>query len=136
MERVGAAAVILNGDGEVLLVHHTYGMLNWELPGGIGERGESPTETAVREVREEQWYGARSSRTKLVLNPMESKSPNVSFGLLTLCLDRIAISPNSGFRMRLGLSYPPFRPLLALVSGFYSNSFGIRLLVRMSKGKH
>jgi 8-oxo-dGTP pyrophosphatase MutT (NUDIX family) len=53
MERVGAAAVILNGDGEVLLVHHTYGMLNWELPGGIGERGESPTETAVREVREE-----------------------------------------------------------------------------------
>jgi 8-oxo-dGTP diphosphatase len=53
MERVGAAAVILNPKGEVLLVHHTYGMCNWELPGGAGERGESPTETAVREVREE-----------------------------------------------------------------------------------
>lgn len=37
----------------MLLVHHTYGALNWELPGGSGEQGESPAETAVREVYEE-----------------------------------------------------------------------------------
>lgn len=50
---LGAAAVILDEDGRVLLVRHTYGRLNWELPGGVGEPGEPVVETAVREVREE-----------------------------------------------------------------------------------
>lgn len=52
-KRLGAAAVILNRDGEVLLVKHSYGRLNWELPGGVTEDGESVVQTAVREVREE-----------------------------------------------------------------------------------
>src|ERR1041385_4940168 len=50
---IGAAAFILNEEGKVLLVKHTYGRLNWELPGGGGEADESPAETAIREVREE-----------------------------------------------------------------------------------
>lgn len=50
---IGAAAVILNHVGGVLLVKHTYGRLNWELPGGAAEPGESPDETVQREVREE-----------------------------------------------------------------------------------
>jgi 8-oxo-dGTP diphosphatase len=50
---IGAAAVIVNADGGVLLVKQTYGRLNWELPGGAAEIGESPDETVVREVREE-----------------------------------------------------------------------------------
>jgi 8-oxo-dGTP diphosphatase len=50
---IGAAAVIVNGDGGVLLVKQTYGPLNWELPGGAAEVGESPDETVLREVREE-----------------------------------------------------------------------------------
>jgi len=37
----------------VLLVHHTYGRLNWELPGGGAEGSEGPDETAVRELFEE-----------------------------------------------------------------------------------
>jgi ADP-ribose pyrophosphatase YjhB (NUDIX family) len=37
----------------VLLVHHTYGKLNWELPGGLGEAHETPSENAARELREE-----------------------------------------------------------------------------------
>lgn len=49
----GAASVIVDDDGRVLLVHHTYGALNWELPGGGGELNESAQETAVREAREE-----------------------------------------------------------------------------------
>ncbi|MCW3055546.1 MAG: hydrolase [Chthonomonadales bacterium] len=53
MKNVGAAAFIVDGEGRVLLVKHTYGRLNWELPGGIGEVDESPCETAVREVKEE-----------------------------------------------------------------------------------
>jgi 8-oxo-dGTP pyrophosphatase MutT (NUDIX family) len=51
--RLGAAAVIQNEQSRVLLVKHTYGHLNWELPGGGAEIGESIVETVVREVREE-----------------------------------------------------------------------------------
>jgi len=50
---IGAAAFIVDGEGKVLLVKHTYGHLNWELPGGGAEANESPARTAVREVREE-----------------------------------------------------------------------------------
>ena len=49
---IAAAGVILNGLGHVLLVTHSYGPPNWELPGGAAERDESPTETSVREVLE------------------------------------------------------------------------------------
>jgi 8-oxo-dGTP pyrophosphatase MutT (NUDIX family) len=49
----GAAAVIVNEEGHVLLVKHSYGRLNWELPGGGSEANESIVETAIREVREE-----------------------------------------------------------------------------------
>jgi ADP-ribose pyrophosphatase YjhB (NUDIX family) len=34
-------------------VRHSYGELNWEIPGGLGEDDEAADETAVREVREE-----------------------------------------------------------------------------------
>jgi len=50
---IGAGAFIVDEDGKVLLVKHTYGHLNWELPGGGAENDESPVETALREVREE-----------------------------------------------------------------------------------
>ena len=49
----GSAAIILNTQGHVLLVKHTYGRQNWELPGGSAEPNETVIETAVREVREE-----------------------------------------------------------------------------------
>jgi 8-oxo-dGTP pyrophosphatase MutT (NUDIX family) len=60
--RMGAAAVILDADGRVLLVRHTYGPLNWELPGGASEPGESIVDTALREVREETGLEARAER--------------------------------------------------------------------------
>jgi 8-oxo-dGTP diphosphatase len=53
IKKLGASAVILNDAGHVLLVKHTYGRLNWELPGGNAEAGESIIDTALREVREE-----------------------------------------------------------------------------------
>jgi ADP-ribose pyrophosphatase YjhB (NUDIX family) len=60
--RVGAAAVILRGGREVLLVHHTYGPLNWELPGGASEPGELVIETALRELREETGLAGLAER--------------------------------------------------------------------------
>lgn len=53
LKKLGAAAVISDREGRVLLVRHAYGRLNWELPGGHAEAAESAVETALREVREE-----------------------------------------------------------------------------------
>jgi len=50
---IGAAAIITNEKGEVLLVKHSYGKNNWDLPGGKGEAQESAQQTAEREVLEE-----------------------------------------------------------------------------------
>lgn len=50
---LGANAAVFDQDGRILLVKHSYGHQNWELPGGVAEFNESIVETAVREAREE-----------------------------------------------------------------------------------
>jgi 8-oxo-dGTP pyrophosphatase MutT (NUDIX family) len=50
---IGAAGIVLNAEGHVLLVKQSYGKLNWELPGGAAEANESIAVTAQREVKEE-----------------------------------------------------------------------------------
>jgi 8-oxo-dGTP diphosphatase len=51
--RLGAAAVIFHPDGRLLLVRHSYGRRNWELPGGGRQANESAEQAVLREVREE-----------------------------------------------------------------------------------
>ena len=48
----GVKGVLANG-GEVLLVRHTYGFKEWELPGGGQRRRESARDALQRELREE-----------------------------------------------------------------------------------
>ena len=50
---IGAAAVIFDDRGRVLLVKHTYGHLNWNPPGGLALPGEEPSVAAARELFEE-----------------------------------------------------------------------------------
>jgi len=50
---IGAAAVIIDAEGCILLAKHSYGEYNWELPGGKSESNESAEDTAKREVLEE-----------------------------------------------------------------------------------
>ncbi|OMF36882.1 hypothetical protein BK133_08150 [Paenibacillus sp. FSL H8-0548] len=38
---VGAAAIIMDSEGRILLVKHSYGKYNWELPSGLSEQNES-----------------------------------------------------------------------------------------------
>jgi len=76
---VGAGAVIVDREGRVLLVRHTYGRLNWELPGGLSEPGESFAETAVREVREETGLEAVPERLTGIYYSPESDAHHFVF---------------------------------------------------------
>lgn len=49
----GAAAVIFDDEGRILLVKENYGQHRWSLPGGARENAETPEETVAREVYEE-----------------------------------------------------------------------------------
>ncbi len=48
----GAAAIVEDEQGHVLLVRHTY-MADWRLPGGGVGRGEPPEQAVMRELSEE-----------------------------------------------------------------------------------
>lgn len=73
---LGAACVIADPDHRVLLVRHTYGRRNWELPGGHGEPGEDPLSTALRELREETGIeAADGTLTGLYLEPRHEVGP-------------------------------------------------------------
>ncbi len=50
---LGAAAVIRDDEGRVLLAHHTYRRSAWSVPGGLVRQTEQPAEALVREMREE-----------------------------------------------------------------------------------
>lgn len=58
----GSAVVIVNGDGAVLMMRRAYPPHDWVLPGGNAEVGESPVETAIREVSEETGLRVRLDR--------------------------------------------------------------------------
>ncbi len=50
---VGAAALVVDGEGRVLLIRQSYGSRRWMLPGGSLKRGETLIDGALREVAEE-----------------------------------------------------------------------------------
>jgi 8-oxo-dGTP pyrophosphatase MutT (NUDIX family) len=49
---LGVKCVLTDGE-RVLLVRHTYGHREWDLPGGKVGRGEAPAHAAQREMHEE-----------------------------------------------------------------------------------
>ncbi len=63
---IGAACAIFDGDGRVLLVRHSYGRRNWELPGGTSLPDEPPDLTAARELAEETGLEMRDGRLAAV----------------------------------------------------------------------
>lgn len=50
---VGVHGLVVDEQGRVLLVRHTYGRKGWYLPGGGVKRRESLTAAVLRELREE-----------------------------------------------------------------------------------
>ena len=77
--RVGSAVVVLDDRGRVLLVRHTYGRLNWELPGGVSEPGENFADTALRELREETGLTAKIHQLSGIYYKRENDSHHFVF---------------------------------------------------------
>lgn len=51
---LGAVGVVLNDDGQILLLKHVFHPTHpWGLPGGWVDRNERPSDTVIREIREE-----------------------------------------------------------------------------------
>jgi len=78
------------------LVKHSYGPLNWELPGGVAEPDETPTETAVREVVEET--GLQVSAERLTGVYHEHQAPGreaLHFVFLCRVADETAVAQPS-----------------------------------------
>lgn len=49
-----AGCIIKDDDGKILLIHrNTPKRMQWEIPGGKVDSGETPEQTAVRELKEE-----------------------------------------------------------------------------------
>ena len=63
---LGVGAVILDRQGRVLLVRHSYGRRGWELPGGGRKSKESLDEAVRREVREELGVGALTAELRAI----------------------------------------------------------------------
>ena len=51
-KRSGSGAIILNEDNKILMLKTTY-KKNYEIPGGVVEKNESPRECCKREIKEE-----------------------------------------------------------------------------------
>ena len=52
MNTLGSRAIVINAEGQVLLVKHTY-QPHWYLPGGGVKKGESARAAVIRELKEE-----------------------------------------------------------------------------------
>lgn len=84
---VGAVAVILNDDRNILLVEHVFHPeIPWGLPGGWVGRNETPDRAILREVHEE--LGLEITIKKQLLFEVERKG---HYNLAYLCIPRSAI---------------------------------------------
>jgi 8-oxo-dGTP pyrophosphatase MutT (NUDIX family) len=68
-----AMTVVMDDAGENVLMSWRHRFVpdvwNWELPGGLLDKGESPAETAAREVEEETGYRPRSIEHLVTFEP-------------------------------------------------------------------
>lgn len=84
--KVGATAAVFDDDGRILLIERADNG-KWAIPGGHAMSGESPAETAVRELREETGFDART--LELIdaywIDAPDAYGPHGAVTLLYLC---------------------------------------------------
>lgn len=96
-KRMGAAALLSDDRGRVLLVEPTY-QDHWEIPGGTVEADESPYTAVVRELREELGLPVRAGR--LLVTDWVPPRPGRTEGLM-LVFDGGNLTPEQTARIRL-----------------------------------
>ncbi len=62
MTTIGVFAIIFDEERRILCVKRNYGPKNWTTPGGRLEKGESPIEGLIREVKEETGFKVKPLR--------------------------------------------------------------------------
>ena len=89
-----AMTVVLDGAGEHVLMawRHRFApdLWNWELPGGLLDPGETPAETAAREVEEETGYRPRSVEHLVTFEPNVGMVRNAHYVFLARGAEKVA----------------------------------------------
>lgn len=75
----GVSAVLMNFNGEVLLLRHSYGPEVWGLPGGGLAPGEAPEACVRREVQEELGITLGAVEAFATLEEVLSGSPHTAY---------------------------------------------------------
>lgn len=126
---IGAACVIVDEKDRVLLVHHTYGRLNWEVPGGAAEPGETPDEAAIRELFEETGLRGETERlTGVYFEPGHDHGPMLHFVFRCRWDDQLAPVASSPEVSEVG--YWPIDGLPTPISDFTERRIHDALAVR------
>lgn len=108
-----AMTVVLDDAGEHVLMSWRHRFVpdvwNWELPGGLLDVGESPAETAAREVAEETGYRPRAVEHLVTFEPMIGTVRNAHHVYLARGVERIgaATEVNEGTFEWLALADVP-----------------------------
>ncbi|MDP8904360.1 MAG: NUDIX hydrolase [Chloroflexota bacterium] len=99
----GSAMVIVNGEGAVLLIRRAYPPHDWVLPGGNAEAGESPVETATREVFEETGLRVLPKRLTAVYYQADHRAGEFIHFVFACTMPHCACRrrPSGGGRLRL-----------------------------------
>lgn len=88
-----AMTVVLDDSGEHVLLSWRHRFVpdvwNWELPGGLLDPGETPAETAAREVVEETGYRARTVEHLVTFEPMIGMVRNAHYVFLSRGAERV-----------------------------------------------
>ena len=89
-----AMTVVLDDGGERVLMSWRHRFVpdvwNWELPGGLLDPGETPAETAAREVEEETGYRPRQLEHLVTFEPMIGMVRNAHHVYLARGAEKVA----------------------------------------------
>lgn len=83
--KVDIRAVVFNAKEEILLVKEKADGA-WSLPGGWADVGYTPSEVAVKEVKEETGLDVRAERLLAVMDMREYAHPSIPFYVYKICI--------------------------------------------------